>query len=239
MSAPTYLGDTDWKRQAGGSFGFTKDGLQFRDLVYRGRLDSADSFIAQFPKGTSSPLPGEGHLNLTSAPVVRDENGVSGSATLRFEGVSGTNPEGDENEQWFNETKEVLLIPTLSQNKIVSPQKYSYISPQVVYTYKDNQRRDLLSEANRFKNPYPFGSGKAYNNKEDRYYKITQPQFLVEFVEGQNPVSVEALLDINKAERKWNVKQVSGFQTITKDASDIYTHIEQHFLILEAINQDG
>ena len=31
---PYYLGDTDWKRNPGGSFGFSDDGLQFRELIY-------------------------------------------------------------------------------------------------------------------------------------------------------------------------------------------------------------
>ena len=229
MSAPNYVGDTDWKRQAGGSFGFTKDGLQFRELVYRGRLDTAESFIAQFPKGSSSPLPGEGHLNLVSAPVVRDENGVSGSATLRFEGVNGVNNPEDETKQFFNETKELVLQPS---NKPESVAKYNYISPQAVITYKDTQRRDLLSESSRFRHKQIFGTD--YNVVGSNYYNTTELQYLVEATDKGAALTVKALNNGNKGNpRYWNVKQVSGFQSITEDASGVFTHIEQHFLILE------
>lgn len=229
MSAPNYVGDTDWKRQAGGSFGFTKDGLQFRELVYRGRLDSAQAFIAQFPKGASSPLPSEGHLNLVSAPVVRDENGVSGSATLRFEGVSGVNNPEDETKQFFNETKELVLQPS---HKPESVAKYNYISPQAVITYKDNKRRDLLPENNRFRHPTIFGTD--FNTVGSNYYNTTELQYLVEATDKGAAFTVKALNNSNKGNpRYWNVKQVSGFQSITEDASGIFTHIEQHFLILE------
>lgn len=231
MSAPNYVGNTDWKRQAGGSFGFTKDGLQFRELIYRGRLDSAQAFIAQFPKGASSPLPSEGHLNLVSAPVVRDENGVSGSATLRFEGISGVNnpDEGDETKQFFNETKEVVLQPS---NDPKSTAKYNYISPQAVITYKDNKRRDLLPANNRFRHPTIFGTD--FNNVGSNYYNTTELKYLVEATDKGAATTVKVLNNNNKGNpRLWNVRQISGFQSITEDASGIFTHIEQHFLILE------
>ena len=236
MSAPNYVGDTDWKRQAGGSFGFTKDGLQFRELVYRGRLDSAESFIAQFPKGSSSPLPGEGHLNLVSAPVVRDESGVSGSATLRFEGISGVNnpDEGDETKQFFNETKEVVIQGSVDNE---TRARYNYISPQAVITYKDNKRRDLLSENKRFRHPTIFGTD--FNIKGSLYYDITKVKYVVEKA-SDAAFSVEQILNENfdpklDKNKHFNVKQISGFQSITEDASGIFTHIEQHFLILEPV----
>ena len=230
MSAPNYVGDTDWKRQAGGSFGFTKDGLQFREIVYRGRLDSAAAFIAQFPKGASSPLPSEGHLNLVSAPVVRDENGVSGSATLRFEGVSGVNnpDEGDETIQWFNETKEVVLQPSVDPK---STAKYSYISPQAVINYKDTKRRDILPENKRFRHADIFGT--SFNNPESTYFKITLPQYLVEATDEDSKFDAPQIIRENKNAKLWNVRKISGFQSITLDASGVYSHIEQHFLVLE------
>jgi hypothetical protein len=235
MSAPNYVGDTDWKRQAGGSFGFTKDGLQFRELVYRGRLDSAESFIAQFPKGSSSPLAGEGHLNLVSAPVVRDENGVSGSATLRFEGVSGVNnpDEGDETIQWFNEIKEVVLQPSVDPK---STAKYSYISPQAVINYKDTKRRDILPENKRFRYADIFGT--SFNNPESTYFKITLPQYLVEATDEDSKFDAPQIIRENKNAKLWNVRKISGFQSITLDASGVYSHIEQHFLVLEPTKQN-
>lgn len=236
MSAPNYVGDTDWKRQAGGSFGFTKDGLQFRELVFRGRIDFAKAFVAQFPKGTSCPMPGEGHLTLISAPVVRDENGVSGSATLRFEGISGVNnpDQGDETKQFFNETKEVVIQGSVDDE---TRARYSYISPQAVITYKDNKRRDLLPVNKRFRHPQIFGS--TFNNKGSFYYDITKVQFLVEKA-GQAAFSVEQILNENfdpttEKNQHFNVKQISGFQSVTEDADGVFTHIEQHFLILEPV----
>ena len=210
MSAPNYVGDTDWKRQAGGSFGFTKDGLQFRELVYRGRLDSAESFIAQFPKGSSSPLPGEGHLNLVSAPVVNDQNGVSGVAT-----------------------KEVVLQPSVDPK---STAKYSYISPQAVINYKDTKRRDILPENKRFRHADIFGT--SFNNPESTYFKITLPQYLVEATDEDSQQDAAQVILQNKDTKLWNVRKISGFQSITLDASGVYSHIEQHFLVLEPTKQN-
>lgn len=231
MSAPNYVGDTDWQRQPGGSFGYTQDGLQFREIIYRGRLDTAGQFINAWPKGSSSPLPGEGHLNLTSTPTVNDENGVSGISTLRFEGVSGTAEGQEENadfsEVWYHELKEIVLQPS---NSIHSTGKYSYLSPHVIFTYTDDHKRDTDPEATRFRNPTPWGSN--INNNED-LQNIMGPHFLVEFTDKADKVDAEQLKADHKNTPLWEIKQISGFQTITRDAEEVYTHIEQHFLVLE------
>ena len=232
MSTPNYVGDTDWKRQAGGSFGFTKDGLQFRELVYRGRLDSANIYCT-ISKRFIKPMPGEGHLNLVSAPVVNDQNGVSGVATLRFEGVSGVNnpDEGDETIQWFNETKEVVLQPSVDPK---STAKYSYISPQAVINYKDTKRRDILPENKRFRLADIFGT--SFNNPESTYFKITLPQYLVEATDEDSKFDAAQIIRENKNAKLWNVRKISGFQSITLDASGVYSH-RQHFLVLNRLNK--
>jgi len=231
MSAPNYVGDTDWQRQPGGSFGYTQDGLQFREIIYRGRLDTAGQFINAWPKGSSSPLPGEGHLNLTSTPTVNDENGVSGISTLRFEGVSGTAEGQEENadfsEQWFHELKELVLT---SGYNVGSLSKYSYLSPHVIYTYTDDHKRDTDPEATRFRNPTPWGSN--LNNNED-LKKIMGPHFLIEFTDDDANIPAENAWDDDIRIQKFEIKQISGFQTITRDAEEVYTHIEQHFLVFE------
>lgn len=236
MSQPTYLGDTDWKRQAGGSFGFTKEGLQFREIIYRGRIDSAERFVASWIKGAASPLPGEGHLNLVSAPTVNDENGVSGISTLRFEGVSGTAQGQEENadfsEQWYNELKELLLT---SGYNVGSLCKYSYLSPHVVYTYTDDHKRDTDPEAKRFRNPTPWGTD--LNNNED-LKNIMGPHFLIEFTDDDAKIPAAKAWDDDIRIQKFEIKQVSGFQTISRDAEEVYTHTEQHFLVFEPIKDD-
>tara|TARA_R110000824_G_scaffold221993_2_gene409137 strand:- start:1398 stop:2108 length:711 start_codon:yes stop_codon:yes gene_type:complete len=231
MSAPNYVGETDWQRQPGGSFGYTQDGLQFREIVYRGRIDTAGQFINAWPKGSSSPLSSEGHLNLTSTPTVNDENGVSGISTLRFEGVSGSSEEANnESEEWTHEIKEIVLQPS---NDVLSVGKYSYLSPHVVYTYQDDHKRDMDPMATRFKHPAPWGAG---FKDDEEIQDIMGPHFLVEFTDKLSRVKVVQL----KADHKivgtgpfWEIKQVSGFTSISRSASDVYTHSEIHFLVLE------
>lgn len=236
MSGPNYVGDTNWRRQSGGSFGFNSNGLQFREIVYRGRLDTAEQFVASWIKGASCPLPGESHLNLVSAPSVNDQNGVSGVATLRFEGVSATfqgqEENADFNENWYNELKELVLS---SGYNVGSLCKYSYISPHVVYTYTDDHKRDTDPQATRFKHPNPWGTD--LNNNED-LKKIMGPHFLVEFTDDDAKIPAEKAWDDDIRIQKFEIKQVSGFQTITRDAEDVYTHTEQHFLVFEPIKDE-
>ena len=229
MSAPNYVGDTDWQRQPGGSFGYTQDGLQFREIVYRGRLDTAGQFINAWPKASSSPLPGEGHLNLTSTPTVNDENGVSGISTLRFEGVSGTAEGQEENadfsEVWYHELKELVVT---SGYNVGSLSKYSYLSPHVVYTYTDDHKRDMDSEATRFRHPKPWG-----NVTREGMRKVMGPHFLIEFTDDDANIPAANIWDDAERIQKFDIKQISGFQTITRDAEEVYTHTEQHFLVFE------
>ena len=242
---PYYLGDTDWKRNPGGSFGFTDDGLQFRELIYKGRIDKGEQFLTQFAKATACPIPAESHLKLKEGPVINDEDGVIGQALLRFEGMQpgeGNMPGRDsqqETESWYHEIKEVTLQHILKASRA----KYSYQSPVVIYNYIDDHKRDEDSIATRFRHPTPWAGRK--NEMEE----IMKPFALVSWVDQKQALPAtkrDAFLGFapeptiegqHKLVGLYRVKQVSGFQSINREADDIYRHTEFHNLVLEYVPQ--
>tara|TARA_R110002020_G_scaffold42552_2_gene124484 strand:- start:2643 stop:3440 length:798 start_codon:yes stop_codon:yes gene_type:complete len=258
MSAPHYIGDTTWQRNPGGSQGTTEDGVSFQELVYAGRLDGAEKFIKDWPKGTNIMVAGVAkNLTLVAAPIVQDLDGVRGETTLRFEGVEQVegSSDGTDSEQftaeWSAEIKEVYLQPNTSFDR----GKYSYLSPTVTYSYVDDHKRDLDPQATRFRFPLPWGATKEeMNNPNHIMQEICKPLKLVGWLGKDNPprantddgfikpgggaaavAGVKPISQLHKDRATfergvWFIKQISGFSSIAQEGDSIFKHSEFHTL---------
>jgi len=260
MSAPHYIGDATWQRNPGGSQGATEDGVSFHELVYAGRLDGAEKFIKDWPKGTPIIKAGiRKNLTLIAAPVVQDLDGVRGETTLRFEGIESSvdasgDYKGDSGQftaEWSAEIKEVYLQPNPGPYK---RGKYSYLSPLVTYNYVDERKRDLLPKKERFRFPNPWGATPQQMNKPGHIMQeICKPQKLVGWIDNESPpratdddaflpqdgaaavTGIKSIEQLHKdrvtfARGIWAITQVSGFSSISQDGEDIFRHNESHCL---------
>ena len=263
MATPQYIGDASWQRNPGGSQGTTEDGIGFHEFVYRGRLDTAERFIATWPKGTSVTAVGiKRPLHLIAAPIVQDLDGVKGEARLRFEGVEqlegsveGTDSE-QETAEWHHELKEVYLQPAPGGH---ARGKYSYLSPTVTYNYVDDHKRDMDKVDVRFRHPLPWGEKAALNTKGSRMQEIMAPIALVGWIDKEEPPRATeddafgeqgigvaggpekpTIAHLHKspvhARGVWTIKQISGFSSISQESDDVFPHTEFHTLVITQVS---
>jgi len=259
MSKPSYIGDATWQRNPGGTQGTDENGVSFHELVYAGRLDQAEKFIKEWPKGTPIFKAGiRKSLKLVAAPIVDDLDGVKGQSTLRFEGVEKTETSGDYDgdsgqftAEWSAEIKEVYLQPNPGP---YARGKYSYLSPQVSYNYVDERKRDLLPKNERFRFPNPWGATPAQMNSLGHVMQeICKPQKLVGWIDNESPpratdddaflpgdgaavvTGTKSIEQLHKdrvtfTRGIWAITQVSGFSSISQEGEEIFRHTEFHCL---------
>ena len=269
MSAPSYIGDATWQRNPGGTQGTDENGVSFHELVYAGRLDQAEKFIKEWPKGTPIFKAGiRKSLKLVAAPIVDDLDGVKGQSTLRFEGVEKTETSGDYDgdsaqftAEWSAEIKEVYLQPNPGP---YARGKYSYLSPQVSYNYVDERKRDLLPKNERFRFPNPWGSTpQQMNGLGHIMQEICKPQKLVGWIDNESPprahdddafqpgfgaagvTGVKSIEQLHKDRNLtfprgiWAITQVSGFSSISQEGDEIFRHTEFHCLEIYNLSENS